>query len=175
MNEKLRKLSELLREGQRRSMQGSYERRSPAPASLPFLTQARTGLRELVKEDATKEAFELLSQAEEALLDYPSAVKALERAIEISGKRDGKTLKRLALLRGAVGEWAVLRLRPEQLRALGEFLAEKLQGGEGDRTLRWTRLWLREQALAEADKIVQSLEARGAFDDWQVLHNVAGM
>jgi hypothetical protein len=45
MNDDLRELSDLLREGQRRSGQGSYRRRAPANAAVPYPRHARDGLR----------------------------------------------------------------------------------------------------------------------------------
>ena len=62
-------------------MQGSYERRAPAKKAVPFLLDARGGLRKYVKEnDQDVEAWRLLSQAEECLLSYTPARTSLENA-----------------------------------------------------------------------------------------------
>lgn len=56
MSKTLQELRELLIAGQRLAMQGSYERRAPAKRAVPFLLDARSGLREYVRdhgEDAT--------------------------------------------------------------------------------------------------------------------------
>src|SRR5262245_4298424 len=96
----LQELSELLRDGLKRSKQGSYERRAPATAALPYLRLARRGLRVLVKQQpGDAQAWRLLSQAEEALLDYRNARNALEKALSLEGTRSPKSLKKLALLR----------------------------------------------------------------------------
>jgi hypothetical protein len=80
MNDNLRELSELLREGQKRSQQGSYQRRAPTEAAVTYLRHARQGLRLIVETaPGNVEAWRLLSQAEGALLDYRLARIALEK------------------------------------------------------------------------------------------------
>jgi hypothetical protein len=97
-------LETLLREGLRLSGQGSFRRRAPAPAALPPLTKARAGLRRHVKSHPDDvRALRLLALAEEALLAYPLARAALERAVALGGG-DRRDLKRLAMLRLAETE-----------------------------------------------------------------------
>jgi hypothetical protein len=46
MSKDLAELQGILMEGQRRSKQGSFMRRTPAPEAIPFLLEARFGLKE---------------------------------------------------------------------------------------------------------------------------------
>lgn len=115
-------LQQLLLQGQKLSMQGSLDRRMPDKKSIPFLLEARKGLKEYVEinqEDSL--GWRLLSQAEECLLNYSSALNYLEKAIELGGK-DKKDLKKIALLRVCQGQWEDLGLTMEQLNSLGDYL-----------------------------------------------------
>jgi len=100
VSEEIDRLKKILRAGMRGSKQTSYDRGEPARKSLADLVEARAGLKRYV-ESAPKdtEGWRLLSLAHECCLDYSSARRCLERAMELSGKRDRKDLKRLALLR----------------------------------------------------------------------------
>src|SRR5262245_65992558 len=101
MDDNLRELSELLREGQKRSRQPSYRRRAPANAAIPYLRQARNGLRLIVEaQPDNAEAWQLLSQAEETLLGYRNARIALERVIALESRPDRRDVKTLARMRG---------------------------------------------------------------------------
>ena len=134
---------QILLNGQRLSMQGSYDRRKPAEKSLPYLIEARDGLAAFVHEDKTNaEGWRLLSLAEECLLHYRAAVRFLERAMELSGRREKKDLKRLARLEEYAGEWSRLGLTPTRLRELGDYLDARLGEQGCDRSLRLTRQWL---------------------------------
>jgi hypothetical protein len=139
MSKNLAELQQLLIEGQRRSMQGSYMRRNPAATSIPFLLKARSGLKEYIRENETDaQAWRLLSQAEECLLNYVAARQCLERAMSLSERKDKKDLKRLALLKEGEFAWTELKLTPAQLEELGQFLRAKLSQSECDHTLRFT-------------------------------------
>jgi len=60
----LQELVRLLDEARTRSKQMSYKRRAPAAAAVPYLGQARDGLRQVVEaEPGNVEAWRLLSQA----------------------------------------------------------------------------------------------------------------
>ena len=97
MDDNLRELSELLRQGQKRSRQPSYRRRAPANAAIPYLRQARNGLRLIVEaQPGNAEAWQLLSQAEETLLGYRNARIALERVIALESRPNRRDLKKLA-------------------------------------------------------------------------------
>jgi tetratricopeptide (TPR) repeat protein len=174
MRHNLRELSELLRDGLKRSMQGSYERRAPAKAALPYLRFARRGLRVLVEElpdDAR--AWRLLSEAEEALLDYRSACAALEKALSLEAKRSTKSLKRLYLLREYEAKWEALGLTPEQLAELGRYLEQRLAASSCDHTMAHTDIWLGQLGIADPGSLKEALEHRGAYCDCEVLFNVA--
>ena len=96
MQADVEKLAELLREGQRRSKQGSYQRRMPAEDALPFILEARRGLRRMASDvSANARVWRLLSQTEEMLLAYRGARLALERALELEGSKDKKDLQAL--------------------------------------------------------------------------------
>src|SRR5688572_22764268 len=133
MSKELEDLRGILMSGIRLSMQGSLSRRAPAKASVPNLLRAREGLREFVSENPTSaEAWRLLSQAEECLLNYKQAMACLEKSMSISGSRDKRSLKRWAQLRESMTEWSTLPLTPGQLCELGEFL---VQHGANDERL----------------------------------------
>lgn len=171
--EGLKSLEELLRQGQRLSMQGSYERRAPAAEAVPFLVQARDGLKEIsIRSPLDARVWHLLSLAHEALLEYGPALAAIHEAVRLSGRKDKRDLKRIAQLRNAAAEWHEMPLSPEQLAQLGKYLRDKLAGGTGDRTLRWTQQWLSEQRVADTEKVIAALRNRGGFTDFQVLNNV---
>ena len=123
----LEELRRILIEGQRRSKQGSYMRRNPASAAIPFLLEARSGLKNYVREkDTNAEALRLLSQAEECLLNYSAARQSLERAISLSVQKDKKDMKRLAVLTEHETRWTELGMTPSQLEDLGNHLSVKL-------------------------------------------------
>ncbi|MGH4139336.1 hypothetical protein [Clostridium sp.] len=110
MSKNLKELQDLLLQGQKLSMQGSLDRRMPDKKSIPFLIDARKGLKEYVilnPEDSI--AWRLLSQAEESLLNYPEALTSLAKSIEFGGK-DKKDLKRIALLKECISSWNELEL-----------------------------------------------------------------
>jgi tetratricopeptide (TPR) repeat protein len=169
---RLEQYAGLLRTGLRLSQQGSYHRREPDAKARPYLADARDGLRELSAEDPTNAgAWRLLSQAEEALLDYGAAIDALQRALCLSETRNKRDLKRLALLREALSEWTALPLEPSQLAELGAYLREQALGPE-DRSLRWTRAWLERHDIKNSDEVLRALGRRGAFSDFRVLSNI---
>src|SRR5215470_5349178 len=113
MSDNLRELSELLREGQRRSRQGSYRRRRPADAAVCYWQEARDRLRMIVdQQPGNARAWRLLSQAEEALIDYRNARIAHEKALVLEGGADKRGLKKLALLREHEAWWRGLGLTP---------------------------------------------------------------
>jgi hypothetical protein len=172
-NEELKSLEEMLRQGQRLSMQGSYDRRAPAAEAVPFLVRARDGLKALASR-ASGEArvWQLLSLAHEALLEYGAALAAAGEAIRLSGRKDKRDLKRLAQLRESAAQWSEMPLSPTQLAQLGDYLREKLRGGIGERSLRWTESWLSEQRIPEPTKVIAALRNRGGFTDFEVLANV---
>jgi tetratricopeptide (TPR) repeat protein len=173
MTHNLTELRELLREGQRRSQQGSYRRRWPAPAAVFFLQQAAQGLRTIVQErPADREAWRLLSQAEEALLDYRNARIALEKVLALQPGADRSDLKKLALLREYEAWWGGLRLTPVQLTQLGSHLEITLRRVACDRTLHHTLIWLEHRGLPEPHEVVQALEDRNGYCDCMVVRNV---
>jgi len=172
-SEELKSLEEMLRRGQRLSMQGSYDRKAPASEAVPFLVQARDGLKELTSRvPADVRVWQQLSLAHEALLEYGAALAAAEEAIRLSGRKDKRNLKRLAQLRESAALWNPMPLSPTQLAQLGEYLRGQLRGGTGERSLKWTESWLAEQRIPESDKVIAALRNRGGFTDFEVLANV---
>jgi hypothetical protein len=174
MSKELEDLRAVLMSGIRLSMQGSLSRRAPAKASVPNLLRAREGLREFVRDNpVSAEAWRLLSQAEECLLNYKQAITCLEKSMSLSGSRDKRSLKRLAQLRESITEWSALPLTPGQLCELGEFLV--LYGANEERlgrTLDNTRRWLETKGFSNVEEIIEALGNRGGFTDFQVLYNV---
>lgn len=174
MIDELEDLRATLMSAIRLSMQGSYSRRAPAKSSVPYLMEARNGLRELLEREPNfAEAWELLSRAEECLLNYRQAISCLEKAMSLTGKRDKRSLKRLAQLRGSLSEWSSLPLTSVQLRDLGAYLVDHRASEEKyGRTLDSTRQWLDEQGFTNAEEIIEGLRNRGGYTDFTILYNV---
>lgn len=174
MTDNLDELKSALMSGIRLSMQRSYARRAPAPEAVPYLMHAREGLRQVVeREPSSVEAWKLLSQAEECLMNFEQARLSLEKAMSLSGVRDNRSLKRLAMLRESTSEWTKLPLTPSELLELGDYLVE--QGANEERlgrSLRFTTQWLKEKHFANADEILQALVDRGGRTDFTILYNV---
>jgi len=169
----LQELVRLLHEGRTRSKQMTYERRAPAVAAVPYLGRARDGLRQVVDADpGNVEAWRLLSQAEELLLDYGNARLALEKALALDPRRDQGDLKKLALLREREEWWRGLGLTPTQLAELGGYLDGTLTSAPCNHTLRHAQAWLAQLGLAGADQIIQEIKDRGGYCDCEVLSNV---
>jgi uncharacterized protein DUF2695 len=166
-------LRQILLNGQRLSMQGSYQRRKPAEKALPYLNEAREGLAAFVHEDKTNaEGWRLLSLAEECLLHYRAAVWCLKRAMELSGRREKKDLKRLALLEECAGQWSRLRLTPTELSELGDYLVARLAEWGCDRSLRFTRQWLAEAGIQSSESALDAIVDRGGYCDCEALSYV---
>jgi hypothetical protein len=155
-------------------MQSSYQRRAPAKESVPLLTKVRNDLRSFVGDNPECAAgWQLLSQAEETLLDYKRAVACLDKAIALSRKRDKRMLRRRALLQESLSEWSALPLTGDDLQELGEFLASARADQEvHGRTLDVTTRWLQKKGYADVDKIIEALRNRGGYTDFTVFHNV---
>lgn len=169
----LEELHRILVEGQRRSKQGSYMRGNPASAAIPFLLEARSGLRDYVREnDTNAEALRLLSLAEECLLNYHAARQWLECAISLSVQKDKKDMKKLALLTEYENRWAELGLTASQLEDLGNHLNMKLPENGCDHTLRFTLEWLQGASRRKTKGVIEALRNRGGFCDCEVLNNV---
>jgi hypothetical protein len=169
----LEELRRILIEGQRRSKQGSYMRRNPASAAIPFLLEARTALREYVRvNDTNAEALRLLSQAEECLLNYSAARQYLERAMSLSAQKDKKDMKKLALLIEYGNQWTELELTPAQLEDLGKYLRARLRENGCDHTLRFTRERLMGASRVKTKGFIEAVRNRGGFCDCEVLNNV---
>ena len=167
-------LRKLLQEGQRQSGQGSGQRRSPAKDAVPYLLEARSGLRRYVEaapDDAA--GWRALGQAEECLLNYAAARECLERAISLSGS-DRRDLKRLVALRETEREWLDLSLTPEQLSELGDYLDAELERAGCGHNLRATRSWLAEMGMKDSGRVLNALRNRGGYCDCEVLANVVG-
>lgn len=174
MINQLQALRETLVIGIRLSKQGSYQRRAPAQAAMPYLMQARAGLRELTAQDTNNvEAWRLLSQAEECLLNYREALACLDKAMALSSDRRKTDLKRAALLKESIGGWESLEISPERLQALGEFLARHgVDEPRAGASLKFTLEWLSDNNIANPERVVRSFEERGARTDFQVLYNI---
>jgi hypothetical protein len=101
MAQPLHELQRLLARGRQLSGQSSYDRQAPARRAKPLLFEAQTELRAYTDEHPLDEAgWRLRAQAEECVTNYSAAIRSLERAMELSGRRDRKDLKVLARLRG---------------------------------------------------------------------------
>jgi tetratricopeptide (TPR) repeat protein len=173
MPKSLKELQEILLQGQKLSMQGSLDRRMPDKKSIPFLIEARKGLKEYVILNPTDNTgWRLLSQAEESLLNYPEALNTLQKSIELGGK-DKKDLKKIALLKESLESWSELELTPEQLDSLGDYLDVKLNEHDCNHTLSLTKEWIDENIpKSKKTKIIKAIQGKGGFCDCEVLANV---
>lgn len=171
--ESLEYLKDELLKGQKLSGQGSYRRRAADEAAVPYLLNAKYGLKDYVErnpEDA--EAWRLLSQAEESLLNYRAAIKSLQKAIAV-GEWSRKDLKKLFLLKEHEEQWRELSLSPEQLETLGEYLELKVELMGCNHTLRFTRKWLNQTVPKnKKENVLRALQNQGGFCDCEVLSNV---
>lgn len=160
-------------QGQKLSMQGSDQRRAPEKKAVPYLLNARNGLKDYVQKNPQDgKAWLLLSQAEECLLNYSAALENLQKVIEL-GDKNRKNLKKLVLLKEYESKWKELALSPEQLEELGEYVEGKIETQGCDHTLIYTKEWLdKNMAKSKKAKIVKSLQNQGGFCDCEVLLNV---
>lgn len=166
------RLANLLRDGLALSKQGSYERRMPNAAALPKIKEALKGLRELATDNSPAEVWRQLALAEEALLHYPAAVSALEKAIARSQRPDKKDIKRLALLTEYAQKWALLGLTPSVLAALGQHLDIALRVTPCDHTHKNTITWLTASGISNQRKVLAAFKSHGGYCDCEVLANV---
>lgn len=145
----------------------------PDKKSIPYLLEARKGLKEFVSLNPNdSNGWRLLSQAEECLLNYPEALSSLERSIKL-GAKDKKDLKRIALLKEYLASWNELELTPKQLDSLGDFLDEKLYGCTCNHTLDFTKEWIdRNMPKNKKSNILKVIQEKGGFCDCEVLANV---
>lgn len=171
---RLEELELELRAGMKKSGQSSYARRAPNASSLPELNRALAGLRELTETDSSNpHVWELLSRAEECLMNFEGAIKSCEKVIELSSRPTKDQRKRLALLRQAFAEWNQLPLQPNELRKLGEYL--KSVGADQSaerRSFEQTEYWLENEGIPNPEAIIREFERRGAFSDFQVYRNI---
>jgi len=172
MNLDLQSIKLSLQEAMATSMQGSYDRRLPDKAVLPKFREVLRGLRIIVQEQPSVETYRLLALAEEALLHYPAATAALEKAISLSSPADRKDLKRLALLREYSAKWSALGLTPQTLEQLGNFLDSELQRIPCDHTNRHTAAWIKANIGKGTPKILHALATIGGHCDCEVLSNI---
>ena len=101
----LEELQQLLAHGRQLSGQTSYERKAPAHRAKPHLFEVQTELRAYTDEYPEDEAgWRLRAQAEECVTNYAAAIRCLERAMELSGRRDRTDLKVLVRLRELAAE-----------------------------------------------------------------------
>lgn len=155
------------------SGQGSYHRRAPSETAIPVLEKVRVGvIRYMENHEPCEESWRLLAQAEECLLHYTAAKRCLERAMDLSGRRGKRDLKKLALYREYEEQWREIRLTPEQLKELGAFLERKRQDAGLDRSFRWTLAWLRTQGISDHEGVLEGLRMVGGYNDFDVLANV---
>ncbi|PKA14337.1 DUF2695 domain-containing protein [Leptospira haakeii] len=155
------------------SGQSSFDRRMPSKKSIPLFIEIRRKLKGILEIDASNaDAWKLLSQSEEALLNYREAIDSFTKYLNFKG-RDKKDLKRLALLKESQGEWEDLILAPKELKELGDYLNSNLSRITCDHSLVITRKYLEEKySKVELKRIITALQNHGGFCDCEVLANV---
>jgi len=142
----------------------------PAQAALPRIRGALKGLRALVQRESTAEVWRTLALAEEALLHYPAALEALQKALTLSEHHDRRDLKRLAQLKEYAAKWDALGLTPRALRrsvATWTITWKKSHVSHH----RHTRVWLEANDIKSAAKAIKGLESVGGHCDCEVLFN----
>jgi hypothetical protein len=105
-------------------------------------------------------------------LNYAAARRCLEKAMTLSGQKEKKDLKRLALLKEYESKWANLKLLPAELADLGNHLRARLSEQGCDHTLRLTQEWLGASKVAKAKGVMDALRNQGGYCDCEVLYNV---
>ena len=171
---RLEELELELRAGIKKSGQTSLDRGSPDPSSLADLNRAREGLRELsVRDSGNPRVWELLSKAEESLLNFRAAIRCCEKMMELSSKQTKDQRKRLALLKQTVTQRSQLPLTSEELKSLSEYL--KLVGADealDKMSFDHTETWLEDQGFRNPEKVINAFESRGVYSDLQIYHSI---
>jgi tetratricopeptide (TPR) repeat protein len=172
--EEIDNIRSIILRGIQLSGQMSYSRRAANEKAIPLLQQALSRLKAIVENgQADYEVFSLLALTHENLLDYREAIQAVQECINRSAGPKKDDLKRLARYKEQLSWWEAVSLTPGELNELGAFLHDKLFSVPGyEHSFRWTIAWLREKKHPAPDKVISGLERLGAFDDFQVLHNV---
>ena len=174
MKKELKRIQMILVDGIRISKQSSYARRAPSSEAIPLIEEARKELKAFVSQHPQdQEGWTLLAQAEECLMRFSEARKCLQQAMDLSGQRRRNDLKKMALYTELESEWKNFLLTPVQLRELGHYLRLKLSVHPPARNFQWTEKWLRANGFEDTTNIIESIQARGAFDDFQVSENLA--
>ena len=133
----------------------------PAAKSRPFLFEAATGLKKLVRDHPEDEpALRLLAQAEEALCNYSAARRLLEQCMSLLGRRDKHDLKWLARLREMEDKYL---LSPALLKGLAVDLERTLPAAGCAHTFQRTEDWLRRKGIQDLARRLDSL--RRHFSD----------
>jgi Protein of unknown function (DUF2695) len=172
--EEIDNVRSILRRGIQLSGQMSYSRRAADEKAIPLLQEALSRLKAMVENgQADCEVFRLMALTHENLLDYREAIQAVQECINRSAGPKKDDLKRLARYKEQLSWWEAASLTPGELKELGAFLHDKLFSVSGcEHSFRWTLAWLSEKKHPAPDKVISGLERLGAFDDFQVLHNV---
>ena len=174
MMEEIDYIRSIIRRGIQLSGQTSYSRRAADKRAIPLLREARARLKAIIENgQADYEVFRLLALTHENLLEYREAIHAVQECIKRSVGPKKDDLKRLAHYKEQLGWWEAVSLTPGELNELGVFLHSKLSSVlEYERSFRWTMVWLNQKKHPSPDKVVSGLERLGAYDDFQMLHNV---
>jgi hypothetical protein len=172
MDPELQRLRSVLVRGQKLSLQGSYVRKAPAAESLPDLLESRRQLLNYLQDHPEEpEGWDLLSQAQECLLDYGNARRSLERWISLVRGKDKKALKRLARLRETEDAEAGLRLTPIQLGNLSRFLEKQLGQADCDHGYQHTKTWLKRSGVKDLPGILKGLKNSGRICDCSIVEH----
>jgi len=140
--------------------------------AVPVLGSVRKGLRSYVESHPdSADAWLMLSQACEALVDYKPALTALRRAM-LAGRRGKKELKSLARLLEGSQFWSSVDLSPEQAGELGAFLGARIQTAARLRDFSLTLEWLSKVGHQRPCKVLDGAREYGCFDDWQLFMNL---
>ena len=156
----------------RQTGQSRYEREAPSPESIHSLEGLRIRLKQHVNADNKNVAYlAMLADIEESLLNYESAIKCLQKIVELGGGKQKAIRKRLAILKGRRNTKPLFPIQESDYMPLQSFL---LDNGVADLehriTLEHTECWLLEHSVSpDCDSILQNLETAGLHSDFQLL------
>lgn len=153
--------------------QTSGSRRRRSSKSIAQLVNVKMRLDQFLQsEPKNVRGWELLSNVEEALLSFSSAMQSIQRILELTSER--KHIKRLAMLRARVQELNSLNLDEDDIGELKEYLSNNVaKEGHHQIEMVLTVEWLKDNCYSEANLILDQLRHQGNVSDVDVLQFIS--
>jgi len=150
----------------------SLDRKAPKKKVVPLLKNAKNILLDVIRtEPDNVEAIRYLAQVEEELCHFSSAIKYLEKYMELTKQHSKKDLARLYRLREHSKEARILPISQEKLEDLGRYIEQSLLSSPCDHTFRFTIAWAKRNGI-NVEQLCSALEERGGYCDCEVIFNV---